>query len=382
MRTKPIIPAILIALFLNSCSSSQLSSLFGSGDKNSFSLVAVGDISHSHTSDYVAEFKALGKKKYIPTRKIISSADLSFANLETPYTTREPVLEKQFAFASDPEELDHILWAGFNLLSLANNHSHDAGQAGIVDTIELLQKKKRTGKKVRGSLTWAGTGRTFSEAREPKFIKLPGKNFKIAFLAYGNNSHSLVNTFEVQRAANEIQKIKRSDPNTIIIVSVHSGTEYRHVPGSATISYYRTLIDAGAQVILGHHPHVLQGIEQYRNGIIFYSLGNFSFGSYTSRHIENEAKLYGMIARMDFRRINSTLDIRLVAYPLYVDNVYPMIVNNHKLEPTPFVPQVVQKPFSKPILDSIISWSNQIPGNDIRLSSDGTTLNARIRIDL
>ena len=267
-------------------------------------------------------------------------------------------------------------------MSLANNHSHDAGQAGIIDTIELLRNKKKTGKQVRNPLTWAGTGRTFSEARKPKFINLPGKNFKIAFLAYGNNSHSLVNTFEVQRAANEIQKIKRSDPDTIIIVSVHSGSEYRHVPGSATISYYRTLIDAGAQIILGHHPHVLQGVERYRNGLIFYSLGNFSFGSYTSRHLENNAKLFSMIAKMDFRRINSKLDIRLVIYPLYVDNVYPMSAGNRKLEPSPFVPQVVQKPFSKPVLDSIVSWSNQIPGNDIRFSSDGKILTARIRIDL
>lgn len=334
---------------------------------NSFSLVAVGDISHPRTSHYVNEFDVIGAEKYAKTSHFFKNSDLAFANLETPYTDNLPTAVKQFSFSSKPKELEYIVDAGINLISLANNHSADAGVGGITDTINLLEhyREQKLSENKQRVFLWAGTGTSPQKAREAKIFSIPGRNLTIAFLAYGNNRSQYVNTFNASVAQNEIQDIRANYPDAIIIVSVHSGTEYIHTPQRNTQINYRTLIDAGAQLILGHHPHVAQGIEHYKEGIICYSLGNYSFGSRTDRNLEKNAMMYGMLNSFQFVKREERLMVNLKVYPLYTDNVRSMKINGEESLPADFVPYIPAEPFAQKILRSFKAWSNNLPNNKI-----------------
>lgn len=381
IHNKKIIYAIILLFLLTSCSTNYNFLRGPLKSKDTLTILAVGDISHSHTSAYIDEFRALGRKKYNKTKHILRSADLTFANLESPYTKVIPTAEKQFAFASDPKELDHLIWAGFNLFSLANNHSFDVGAIGIHDTLSYLEQKKDNLKNRNKQLIWAGIGRTKSEAEKLQKFSLNKKNFDIAFLAYANNKNDLVNSFNLTRAIQEIQSVHKKNPDAIIIVSVHSGKEYEHIPRDYIISSYRKLVNAGATIILGHHPHVIQGIEHYKNGIICYSLGNFSFGTYTSRHKEFNAHLYSMIVAIQLKNKKNGTEVNLLVLPIYVDNLYTLKYRNRELKPTPFIPQVVRYPFSKIILNSIKELSEIIPGNNLKFSKYRKYLKASFIID-
>ncbi len=344
-------------------------------------LVAVGDVQHDYAGGLRDWFEKLGRDKYTPTRHIIQAADLAFANLESPYTDRAPVVQKQFAFATHPQEFDHLLWAGFNLFSLANNHSHDAGVGGITDTLDLMQRKHNAG----APIVWGGTGRTPEEAILPRVFVANGRradgkpvSFRTAFFAFGNVTHPLVNTFELERAVAEIAELRATHPDIeLIIVSVHHGAEYTHVPGDYFQYAYRSLIDAGATIVLGHHPHVIQSIEKHGKGLIFYSLGNFSFGSITSRHLQAGAKLHGIIAQIEFeRRASGVVPAELVLYPLNLDNRYPLQVDGQVLEPDPFVPRVVEQPFAGHILRNVQGWCEALRGNELKLVIEGNIARA------
>ena len=341
---------------------------FDHNDPNSVTITAVGDVMHSKKSIWYPVFKRLRDIKYNPTKYIFKQADLAFVNLETPYTDNLPVLKKEFPFATDPIELKYLVDAGFNLLSMSNNHSHDAGTKGIRDTIRYLKNESNNISNKNRAFIWAGIGNTVTEAHRAKLFSVPGKNFRFAFLAYGNSGHHLVNTFSINRAVKEISKIKKNDPKTVIIVSLHNGNEYRHVPGYQKIKSCRALINAGASIIFGHHPHVVQGIEKYKHGMIFYSLGNFSFGSKTDRHKKYGAKLHGMLVKMNITREAVGFESKVRIYPLYVDNKYPLKVKGQIYRAKSFVPEIVPPPFSTVILKDIIRWSKKIPGNKTRFT--------------
>lgn len=369
-------------LFSISCSAFAFSRPIIPAAPDRLRLVAVGDVQHDYAGGLREWFERLGRDKYTPTRHIIQAADLAFANLESPYTERAPVVQKQFAFATHPQEFDHLLWAGFNLFSLANNHAHDAGVGGITDTLDLMERKRAAG----APIVWAGTGRTPEEATLPRVFVANGRRsdgsaaqFRTAFFAFGNVNHPLMNTFELERAVAEIAELRATQPDIeLIIVSVHHGVEYTHVPGDYFQYAYRALIDAGATIVLGHHPHVIQSIEKRGHGLIFYSLGNFSFGSITSRHLQAGAKLHGIIAQIVFeRRPEGVVPAELVLYPLNLDNRYPLRVDGQVLEPEPFVPRVVEQPFAGEILRNVMGWCAALGGNELRLVMEGNVARAR-----
>ena len=153
---------------------------------------------------------------------------------------------------------------------------------------------------------------------------------------------------------------------------MHKGVEYEHRPPAELVRGYRRLIEAGATVVLGHHPHVLQGIEAHRGGLIFYSLGNYSLASKTVRHRRTGAKLFGMLPTISFR---GSRPVTARITPLYVNNLEPLVLAGGKvLKPTPFKPQLARGPFADHILATIVQWSGEIPGNTTRFSRDGDTL--------
>ena len=286
-------------------------------DDDVITVLAVGDI---YLGGSAAPY--LKQNSYLypfePTKSILKDSDIAVANLEAPLTRRTaPFMEKEFILKIDPDATGAIKAAGFDVVTLANNHIMDYGQDGLQDTINFLDK---------ADLKHAGAGRDLKDARMPAIISI--KNKKIAFLAYSKVfPEEFYATKESGGTAQGIFEYVRYDIIEIkkqvdfVIVSFHWGEELMKYPKEYQIKLAHLSIDSGASVIIGHHPHVLQGIERYKNGLIFYSLGNFAFGSISQSMPE------GMIVIVKFsnNRIGSAEFI-------------PLNVNNKEVlfQPKPF----------------------------------------------
>jgi poly-gamma-glutamate synthesis protein (capsule biosynthesis protein) len=215
----------------------------------------------------------------LPFRNVtaeLKRGDITIANLESPLARGGTEFSaKKFRFRGDPEVAGALRNAGINLVTLANNHSMDFGGRALAETQQYLEQ---------AGIAWIGAGENLEQARRMALFTVKGK--KIAFLGYsltqptefyaGRNRPGTAPGFETFFEADISRARQKAD---YIIVSFHWGTE-----GSSDVQPYQRIaahkaIEAGADVIIGHHPHLLRGIERYRKGLIFYSLGNFVFAS-------------------------------------------------------------------------------------------------------
>lgn len=238
---------------------------------------AVGDIMMTGSMEEVVKEKGY-EYPFSETRQILLNSDICFANLESPLTeggTR--VSDKKFTFKMPPESLDALIHAGFNLFSLANNHILDYGEEGLNSTLQLLRSKK---------VNFAGAGENLKAARRPAILEARG--IKVGFLAYSLTfptdfyaSPSKPGTVfgHLKFLKKDLKSLRKKVD--LIIVSFHWGGALMKYPKDYQIELAHQAIQSGADLVFGHHPHVVQGIERYRKGIIFYSLGNFVFGSYS-----------------------------------------------------------------------------------------------------
>ena len=210
-------------------------------------------------------------------RNTVSGADVFFTNLEAPFGTAGTAFEKKFTFRVKPSLVQVLLDGGVNLVSLANNHIMDFGSICLDQTIETLQNN---------AIYYAGAGKNLKQARKPAIIEAKGK--RIGFLAYSltfpeefwasDTSAGTCFPFE-EFAFNDVRALKQQCD--FVIISCHWGQELMETPKKYQVKLAHRLIDNGADLILGHHPHIVQGIEQYKDKWIAYSLGNFIFGSYS-----------------------------------------------------------------------------------------------------
>lgn len=249
---------------------------------SSITITAAGDLMlGSWTQDVIENFGYDYPFQNIDT--IFEDADIIFANLEAPFGSTGQVFPKTYSFQVRPD-LINVLTAGkINLVSIANNHIMDFGIESLTETINLLKKN---------AVWFAGAGLNLSQAREPALFQVKEK--RIAFLAYSltfpeefwatDTSAGTCFPFDTF-VYKDIKKIKAE--NDFVIVSCHWGEELRETPKDYQIELAHNLIDAGADIILGHHPHVVQGIELYKEKLIAYSLGNFIFGSYSKKATES-----------------------------------------------------------------------------------------------
>ena len=204
---------------------------------------------------------------------LTGSADIAFCNLECAISERSARKFKNCNFCIRPEDAKGLGFAGFDVVSLANNHMFDCEKNGIISTIEFLKQEK---------IKFTGAGKTPAQALRPAIFDL--KDTRIGFLAYNaypmdwihlKKDQPAIAFYDSGQAIEAIQKLsKKAD---VVIVSLHWGDEYHTKPNSRQIKIAHQLIDAGADLILGHHPHVLQPIEEYKSGVIVYSMGNFVF---------------------------------------------------------------------------------------------------------
>ncbi|MHB8727484.1 MAG: CapA family protein [Sulfuricaulis sp.] len=274
-----------------------------------FSIAAVGDIMLGGTAQ--PEMQKYGYDyPFDRTRGILRRAQIVFCNLEGPLTNDgQAEVEKKYLFRSPPEMVAPALArAGFNVASLANNHTLDYGFQGLEDTRAALEK---------AGIQPVGAGRNLDQARAPVYIKTNGVT--VAFLAYslvfpeefwaGPEKPGTAFGHERYVRADVAATRRHAD---IVVVSFHWGREGTTEPRDYQVLLAHAAIDSGASVVLGHHPHILQGVERYKGGVIAYSLGNFAFGSYSKTATRS------VIALFEFRQ-RRLHELRLV--PIDVDNV-------------------------------------------------------------
>lgn len=247
--------------------------------KKVITLNFVGDILAARTIE-----TTMRKAGYdYPFEKIqpeLSDADITFANLETPLIgsvgTGKTTPGGNTVFRGDIAFAEAIKRSGIDVVSIANNHMKDQGEAGILETVHSLNA---------AGIIHSGAGKNLTEARALKTMLKNG--IKVGFLSYNDtdvvppstyasNLQSGTNTMDETRL---IEDVKNAKPNVdVLIVSMHSGTEYiTEKPNSRQTAFAHAAIDAGADLVIGHHPHVLQPMEIYKDKFIFYSLGNFVF---------------------------------------------------------------------------------------------------------
>lgn len=238
------------------------------------SLIAVGDISFSRSVEKMTKSRGLD----YPLLKIkgyLQGADIVFGNLETPLTPGREISTGEMIFRSNPGTETALKDAGFNLLSLANNHTMNFGTKGLEDTFKYLKQ---------AGIEYVGAGENDQEAYQPVYVESNG--IKFAFLAYQNPkivpasyrataSHAGTAFMDAEKMTGAVKEAKQQAD--FIIVSMHAGDEYDDKTNDSQISFAHSAIDAGADLVIGHHPHVVQPLEKYKNKYIFYSLGNFIF---------------------------------------------------------------------------------------------------------
>lgn len=283
----------------------------------SIKIYAVGDIMLGEQSlCYNFGVKSVIKNKGIDylfkdVKDIFKNGDIVFGNLEAPisnYTDKNHYGTANF-FLVDPNIIEVLKNANFNVLSIANNHITDHGDEAFWSTVNLLKKN---------NITPAGI------INNIEILEIKG--LRIAILAY-----SYIDDFVLSYLYNKVDSEKKimEDIKNLrnicdkVIVSIHWGCEYIPFPSLEQIKIGRKLIDCGADVILGHHSHVIQGYELYKEKPIIYGLGNFIFDDV---YIKSTRK--GIIVKID---IDTNRPIKVEAIPIICDTkeYYPRVADKN-----------------------------------------------------
>ena len=277
------------------------------------SLIAVGDIMlggrtrrriREHGRDY--PFSAV-----LP---ILQRAPIVLGNLEGPLAQKAQKQNRNFSYRVKPKAATSVLRAGINVVTLANNHLVDCGREGVLETLEAL---------AAAGVTPLGAAANQNAAHEPVIREAGG--FRIGLLGYywnrrcaatANLPGSAMGVFE--ELETDIRQLRTRVDR--VVVTFHWGRPYNPEPSPRARAKARFAIDCGAHAIVGHHPHIIQAFEVYRRCPIFYSIGNFAFGSGNSR-------AEGLMLGFRFEEARTLVNV----YPLYVKNRDPRVNYQPKL---------------------------------------------------
>jgi hypothetical protein len=247
-----------------------------------------------------------------PLTDFIRGHDIACVNLEGPLPTDARPIAKIGCPLTQASHTPELLRAtGFNLVTLANNHIADYGLTGIATTTAKLS-----------DLTTLGAGNTLDETYRHHTITHSGTRFSFINLAeWGFGAAEGEDggfAWLFHPRVPELLRTARADGDVLIVI-VHAGAELATIPLPQWRTHYRTLIDAGVDIVVGHHPHVLQGYETYKTGHIFYSLGNFLFP--ISQQADGELGVGGVLSLSFTDRTLSDWSLR----PLTLKNGYPTL---------------------------------------------------------
>jgi hypothetical protein len=245
---------------------------------------------------------------------ILQRAPIVLGNLEGPLAQKAQKLDRNFSYRVKPKLASSLLRAGINVVTLANNHLVDCGREGVLETLNAL---------CVAGVTPLGAAANEQAAHEPVIREAGG--VRIGLLAYYWNRRcaataslpgSAMGVFE--ELETDICKLRRQVDR--VVVTFHWGRPYKPEPSPRARAKALFAIDCGAHAVVGHHPHIVQAFEIYRRCPIFYSIGNFAFGSGNSR-------AEGLMLGFRFEDARTVVNV----YPLYVKNRDPRVNYQPKL---------------------------------------------------
>ena len=261
----------------------------------SFSMIMAGD-SLIHSAVYADAYNGTTydfKKMLKSIKPIVEKYDLAFINQETIIGGKNLGYSSYPRFNSPEQIGDDLIDTGFDIFNLANNHTLDKGEAGMLNSLTYWSTKNVI------------TVGMYSSFQERDTIKTYEKNgITYAILSYTTVTNGLrvptgkeyyLNTYDSERVANDIAKVR--DKVDIVMVSMHYGTEYTHTPTLEQTEIANYLASLDVDIVIGHHPHVIQPITYIDDTLVIYSLGNFLSGQIGLN------KQIGMLASLDVRKV-------------------------------------------------------------------------------
>ncbi len=305
--------------------------------ETSITVSAAGDftIGTDESFGYAGSFVEEVNKNDFPyfvkgIKDIFLEDDFTTVNLETTLTTSTQKAQKRFRFKGDPSYSQILQLGGIDAVNLANNHIYDYLERGYEDTISSLTKHH---------IGFFGY--------DHKYITTV-KDIKIGALGYEGWSDTPDIRSQVK---SDIQSLKDQGVQ-IILVHYHWGIERHYVPTKSQKSLAKFTIDAGADLILGHHPHVVQGIEEYKGKFIVYSLGNFMFGGNRN---PSDKDTFVFQQTFHFKNDELTDEKEINVIPFSISSVS----NRNNYQPVPLSGAEADR-----VMQKIITSSQQINGED------------------
>jgi hypothetical protein len=312
---------ILLSLLLTSCISTA--------HEHELSILFLGDTSFGENyldgeSENILEIEGYyhSLENFF---EILSHAEAVIANLETPFTNRsESPLEDEkdyIHWSGEVEGLDAFIEHNMDTFALANNHLMDYGEAGLEDTLAIMEKWGMTG---------FGAGLSAEEAAQPyvevfntghesiTLAVISGFEYSSTYEDYGfyaSEEAGGANLLDPETITQQTQELRATYPNVFVVVFPHWGSNYVDEDEDQQ-ELAHALIEAGANLVIGHGAHKIQGIEEYEGSWIIYSLGNFMFNS-PGRYDKLNVDPYSMIA-----------SLALDGHEGYQLELYPIVTNN------------------------------------------------------
>ncbi|HSR89111.1 MAG TPA: CapA family protein [Candidatus Udaeobacter sp.] len=308
------------------------------------SLIAVGDIMLSRTVASKIKYRNDINYPFLKISNFLKEADITFGNLENPITSGPIIMPYEMTLRANPGVENALKNSGFDIVSLANNHTPNFGEQGIIDTISYLDS---------AGILHIGAGQNSIEANQPVYITRQGITF--AFLAY-NDTDVVPPYYEAaknragtafMRSEKMVEAIKQAKQKAdFVIISMHAGKEYTTKPNKSQTNFAHKAIDAGAELIIGHHPHVIQSIEKYKGKYILYSLGNFVFDQTQPAETKQ-----GLAVKIFFDKTGVSL---ILPFPISIEDLsQPKLLENNEAA------KIIEK-INFPFTDSLIfEWNKK-----------------------
>src|SRR5256886_990427 len=239
---------------------------------------------------------------------LLRQSAIVVGNLEGPFAEKARKLRRNFSYRVDPALASALTRAGINILTLANNPLLDCGRSGVLETLDIL---------AREGLAPLGAGVNEQEAHRP-IIRQAGR-WRIGLLGYYWNRRTAATADKPGSAMDPAEALEADiralrDRADRVVVIFHWGVPYLRDPSAEDRAKARLAIDLGADAVVGHHPHVIQPFEIYHGRPIFFSVGNFAFGS-------GNSLAEGLLVGIRFEESSTAVTV----YPLYVKNRDPRV---------------------------------------------------------
>ncbi len=271
--TRLLCMLLLCALPLTAGAESGADGADSSADGSEILLSFVGDCSIGDSfqyTDYDSSYhNTIDEKGYdwpfSLVREYLANDDLTIANLEVVFTKRRSHTDKMYNLIAAPDHVNALLAGSIEMVNTVNNHCMDFKSAGYQDTLDTL---------AAAGVQWFGSVYPGSKNGFDDYPTRQVGDIRIGFIGF-----SYPQDYDKRSIANRIAKLKDEQGCDLVVVSLHWGRETHMTPESWQPTYAKNIIDAGADVIYGHHPHVIQPIQFYKGKPILYSTGNFTFGT-------------------------------------------------------------------------------------------------------